>query len=326
MLNDTQLTFLVSAIGTVNGSTVVDELRKIENQSIKIIGANSTPREFVVTSKFVDEYYEFPSAVDDKDYYLEYVLSFCVEHKVTHLICFIDEEVESFTKNRRLFEENHICLCLPDYSTVSTCHYKDVFSKWVKEAIPEIWIKEYLHFDTIIDSDFPLFAKPIEGRASIGCRAIENPEQFKVFLEETDSGKNFIIQEKIDGDVVGVDIVRNRITNQNIVIQKRELMRNSNGCGTVVEIIDDTRLKKICLSLAEKLDLNGVINAEFFLTQDGPKIIEINPRLPAGTSYSCMAGGNTVINSILIAEGKPCKIDAIQIGKKYARRYETYEM
>ena len=182
MTNNNQLTFLVSAIGTVNGSTVVNELRKVKCQPIKIIGANSTPKEFVVTSKFVDEYYEFPSAIDDKNYYLEYVLKFCIEHRVTHLICFIDEEVEYFTRNRRLFEENHVYLCLPDYSTVSTCHYKDVFSKWVKEAIPEIWIKEYVHFDTIRNSDFPLFAKPIEGRASIGCRTLGNREQLKLFL------------------------------------------------------------------------------------------------------------------------------------------------
>ena len=103
-------------------------------------------------------------------------------------------------------------------------------------------------------------------------------------------------------------------------------MRNSNGCGTVVEIIDNKEINEICVSLAEKLDLNGLINVEFFLSESGPKIIEINPRLPAGTSYSCLAGANTVINTLLIAEGKPCEFDKIKIGAKYARRYETYEM
>ena len=110
------------------------------------------------------------------------------------------------------------------------------------------------------------------------------------------------------------------------MIQKREILRNSNGCGTVVEIIDNSELETICKQIAEKLDLNGIINVEFFITKEGPKIIEINPRLPAGTSYSCLAGGNTVINTLLIANGEPCEIGKIKIGKIYARRYETYEM
>lgn len=326
MTNRNQIRVLVTAIGTVNGAAVVEELTNYTERPVYIIGANSTPKEYVVTSKYVDEFYEFPSAVEDREYYLSYVLDFCIGHRITHIICFIDEEVESFARNRKLFENNNICLCLTDYSTVSICHFKDVFSKWVKEWMPGIWIKEYKDFSALNNEDFPLFAKPIEGRASIGCFSIDNREQLSTFLAKTNDAEGYIVQEKVMGDVVSVDIIRNRKYDQTLIIQKKELMRNSNGCGVVVEIIDNERLRDICLSLATKLDCNGVINAEFFLTENGPKVIEINPRLPAGTSYSCLAGGNTVINSILIAEGKTCKFYEIKIGAKYARRYETYEM
>ena len=56
------------------------------------------------------------------------------------------------------------------------------------------------------------------------------------------------------------------------------------------------------------------------------KIIEINPRLPAGTSYSCLAGCNTVLNLLHIAKGLPLIESNIKIGARFARRYETYEM
>lgn len=317
-----QMKVLVTAIGTVNGGTVVEELNK---NHIYTIGANSTPREYVVTSKFVNEYYEFPSAVEDQNYYLEYVVRFCDKHSITHIICFIDEEVESFTRNRKLFEQHGVKVCLADHETVSVCHFKNKFADWIEQWFPEIAIRRYPVNQVDYDK-LPLFVKPIEGRASIGCRAIISKSDLKQFMEETKGGENYIIQQLTQGDVVGVDIVRNRKHNQTFIIQKKELMRNSNGCGTVVEIVDDSELKRICLSIAEKIDLNGLINAEFFITNQGPKIIEINPRLPAGTSYSCMAGGNTVINTILIAEGKPCEFEPIRIGKIFARRYETYEM
>ena len=43
-----------------------EELRKSPVSSIYIIGANSTPANYVVNSKYADEYIEFPSAVDDR--------------------------------------------------------------------------------------------------------------------------------------------------------------------------------------------------------------------------------------------------------------------
>lgn len=326
MKNSEQFRVLVTAVGTVNGSAVIDELRKYKKGSIYIIGANSTPKEYIVNSKYVDEYYVFPSAVEAPEYYLSYVVKFCVDHKVDHIICFIDEEVVSFARNKEVFDIHNIRLCLADYNTISICHYKDRFTDWVEENIPEIAIRRYTDFEKISDSSFPIFVKPVEGRASIGCRAVENREGLCSFLQETNNAKGYIVQEKLTGNIVGVDILRNRSFGQILLIQKKELMRNANGCGTVVEIIDDPKLREICSVIAEKLDLNGLVNAEFFMTPNGPKIIEINPRLPAGTSFSCLAGGNTVVNTLLIADNKPCEYHEIETGKIYARRYETYEM
>ena len=66
---------------------------------------------------------------------------------MTHTICFIDEEVESFTRNKDKFDRIGVNLCLNEYRTVETCHFKDLFSKWIKDNIPDIWIKEYKNFD-----------------------------------------------------------------------------------------------------------------------------------------------------------------------------------
>ena len=50
---------------------------------------------------------------------------------MTHTICFIDEEVESFTRNKDKFDRIGVNLCLNEYRTVETCHFKDLFSKFL---------------------------------------------------------------------------------------------------------------------------------------------------------------------------------------------------
>lgn len=76
----------------------------------------------------------------------------------------------------------------------------------------------------------------------------------------------------------------------------------------------------------KKLNLNGVVNAEFFYCDGEYKIIEINPRFPAGTSFSVLAGCNMPLNAIKIANGEPCIDCDIAYGKHLAKRYETYSM
>ena len=76
----------------------------------------------------------------------------------------------------------------------------------------------------------------------------------------------------------------------------------------------------------ETLDLNGVANIEFFATQNGYRIIEINPRLSAGAVYTCMAGLNMVTNAMRIADEEECELGDLAIGAHFAERYEAYRL
>ena len=67
------------------------------------------------------------------------------------------------------------------------------------------------------------------------------------------------------------------------------------------------------------------MNNKYRITKDGPKIIEVNPRLPAGIAYSCMCGLDVVMNALRIARNQECKFEPIRIGAHFAKRYETYE-
>lgn len=316
---------LVTAIGTMTASAIVGELRRAGG--FYIIGGDIYEQNTVATSKFVDEFHVFPPAIRELEQYIEFVLRFCREHKVEYYFAVIDEEIVNLSAHRSLFEEIGVKLCIPNRELVETCHFKNRFSAWVRDEMPEIAAKTYLSAEEIGDGDFPVFVKPVEGRASIGCMKIGSRRQLQEAVPAEEIGKTVIVQEFLEGGIATVDIIRNAKTGQIVTVPRRELLRNPNGCGIAVQTFADEKLQGICRRLAEKLCLNGVVNAEFFCLKDGSfRIIEVNPRYSAGTEYSCMAGANMVLNAVEIADGRPCTEGTVTLGRHYAKRYETYEM
>lgn len=314
---------LITALGTVNAGAIIDSLKKYDS-SIYIYGADINQKRNIVNSKYVDTYHVFPSSVDDSDKYLNFVLEFCQANKIDYIFSVIDEEVFNFSKNRMKFESIGTKLCVADYETIKTCHLKNCFSDWMSENFEEYMIKTY-QYENLKSDNYPLFIKPIEGRASIGCRKIENKSDFT--QHEINNRSKFILQEYIEGEIYVVDMVRSRKYNQFTCCIRKELLRNGNGCGIAVEIIDDKKIIEIARNISNKIDLNGVISMEIFKTKDGLfKVIEINPRLPAGTSYSILAGCDTVRYALEIAMDNKLSIQPTNTGMRFARRYETYEM
>ena len=313
---------LVTAIGTINATSIVRELKK--NDSYYILGADINHKNEIVTSLDVNEYFQFPLAVNDE--YLSFIIDFCRDHQVEYYFATIDKEVVTVSENREKFSEIGTKLCVVNREFAELCHFKNVFNRWIADNMPSIGIKSYKNSEFAERASFPLFAKPVVGNASVGCVKINNLAELNFMASNNNFWDKFLVQDFVSGQNITVDCVRNRKTGQKNQIQRRELLRNSHGCGIAVEIIHDDKLSEICDEIMEKLDLNGVCNMEFFETDSGYKIMEINPRFSAGTTYSCMAGVNTVQAAIDIADGRECTFGEIAVGAHFAERYEAYRM
>ena len=292
-----------------------------------MIGADINPENQIATSLDTDEYYEFPYVSEDN--YFSFVLDFCRKHKVDYYYAVLDIEVFKITKERKKFEEIGTKLCMVNYEYCNICHFKSSFNEWVRNNLPEVYIKTYKTFDEIVT--FPVFIKPVEGVASKGCQAIYTMKALKEKVTSEALNKDIIVQELIKGEIVTVDLIRNKKTGQKAQIQRRELLRNGNGCGIAVEIVNYPYLEEICNILMEKLDLDGVSNAEFFYVEkeNEPiqfRIIEINPRFSAGSRYTCMAGINIILNAKKIVDGQECEFGTVEVGQHFAERYEAYRM
>ena len=313
---------LVTAIGTVTATAIVKELKKTGD--FYILGTDIHNRREIATSRDVDAFYQFPYSTGED--YIPFALAFCEAQGVDYYYAVIDQEVVHLARNRDRFAAVGTKLCIVDYAFARVCHFKDLFGAWVSEHIPAIAIREYKSFAEAKTAAYPLFIKPTEGVASAGCRRIDSYAELTACVSAEELGKTVLVQDFVSGINITVDCVRNRKSGQKIQVQRRELLRNPNGCGIAVEIFRDPRLTEICDMLMEGLDLHGVANMEFFDTGAGYKIIEVNPRFSAGTLYSCMSGVNTVLNAMKIADGEPCAVLEAEIGTHFAERYEVYRM
>lgn len=310
---------LITALGTMNASAIINALRKYD-ESFRLIGADIYSKESIANSLFVDEFYQFPRADIETDKYVNYLYDFCVHHAIDYCFCFIDEEVSALANQINRFNTIGTKICIPDVNTINMCHDKHVFVQWLQANMPKYCIQTYQSPDEI--KYYPIFIKPKFGRASIGCKKVNSFSELKSL--HIDWNKT-IVQEYVEGDIIAVDVVSNLKYGQVQCCQRKELLRNNNGCGVAVEIVRDTRIEEICMQLVQKMHVNGVINVEFFVSRDFVKIIEINPRLSAGTMFSYKAGLNTVVQAIHIVNGNPCEQSNIQVGSRYAKRYETYQ-
>lgn len=315
---------LVTAIGTAASTAIIFQLKRIGGYYV--IGGDIYKKNQVATAIDVDEFYTFPTAIKEVDTYIEFAVNFCKEHEINYYFATIDEEIVNLSKNREKFDVIGVSLCIPNYELIMTCHYKDVFSGWIEKNMPEIFIKRYKKFTDIEDKDFPLFAKPIEGRASMGCRKIDSRAVLNELINTEVQEENFIVQEYAEGEIIVVDLIRNAKFRHTGQVQRIEKLRNSSGCGIAVKIMQDPVLTEICNQLMQRLNLNGVANAEFFRNGNQYKIIEINPRFSAGTSFSCKAGCDTVTAALDIAAGNDFVLDDPVVGMHLAKRYETYRL
>lgn len=314
---------LVTALGTVTASTIARELKN--NIDCYVIGADINKKYEIASSLDVDEFFTFPP-ISNLDAYLTFVKDFCKNHQVDYYYAVLDKEVVLISNHEAEFEEIGTKLCVVNREFANSCHYKNYFNEWIARNMPAICIKSYNSYEQINENSFPLFIKPVEGLASSGCKKINNMHELRLNVPEDKIGSEILVQDFVEGANITVDLVRNRKTGQMAQAQRHELLRNGNGCGIAVEIIHDEKLHEICNQLMEKLDMNGVTNAEFFAQNGEYKIIEINPRFSAGSRYSCMAGLNTVLNALYISQGKQCVFGEVAKGAHFAERYEAYRM
>lgn len=283
------MNLLVTAIGSFSADCVINSLRKVGHT---VVGCDIYPPEWHAVSKDCNWVYQAPYATKESEY-VQFLLDISLKHDIEYLFPLTDLEIDVLDRNREVFKQNRIVLCMPSSQTLAIARNKYVLYKTFEydDLVPSI--STYLSGEVPITL-LPAIAKPYNGRSSEGVLRISNVKE----LEEVSSKSGYIFQEIIEGPVFTVDYIRNSYTDKDFSIVREELLRTKNGAGTTVRMSNDMSLKRLVSHIGNMIQVNGCINMEFIQSKGKYYLIDINPRFSAGVAFSHMAGYNMVLNHL----------------------------
>ncbi len=314
--------FLLTALGTNNNSTVCKYLK--ENCNNYVVGTDIYPENYIPSSKITDKFYQV-SSVLNMDEYIKELYDICLKENIDYLLPVIDEEVYAISLNKVKFEDIGVKITCSNSKSIEICSNKLKCCKFLKENFPLVYIKTNILSENIT-GNYPLFIKPINGRASNNCFKINSKKELDLY-QKVLSAEKYIIQEYIDGDFYTADFVNDNVNKKFYCLIRQELVRNKNGCGVVVKTVKNNSIEKLIKDIINKIGYTGIGNCEFVINKNRVYIIEINPRLSAGIDYSIKSGFDVIKAELNMIEEKEQDINTkFLYNKIFVRRYETYEM
>lgn len=325
-------TILVTAIGSFSAVTVIESLKK---QGHRVIGCDIYPAEWVANSKITDVFYKAPYATD-RPAYMEFVKMVCKEEEVAYVMPLTDVEIDLFRSWETAAEDTGAVICMSDRKMLEIIRDKKVLEDYLTsmgicEPIPGVLLSE-IEYGNLA---YPLVIKPVDGRSSQGLRMVNTAKEMELAVELCKGNlSQYLVQPKISGPIITVDVVRNPETEECVCIPRRELLRTPNGAGTSVYVFHHETLEKQCRDIAKALDIRGCVNFEFVeeLTPesgDAPgkwRFLECNPRFAGGLAFSHVAGYDMVKNHLNCFMGAAIEPRGETREQYIARRYTEFVM
>jgi len=126
---------------------------------------------------------------------------------------------------------------------------------------------------------------------------------FQELLEPADREVTCAVYRKQDGEVLSLLMLR----------------RLTGGFTGWAKVIDEEETSQMCKRIAEGLDLRGSMNVQLRLTNQGPRVFEINPRFSSTVLMRHRMGFSDVLWAIEEAEGNAVHFPVIDRNKIMVR-------
>ncbi len=250
-------------------------------------------------------------SIYSKDY-IEKLKELVRSHNINAIISLNDLELPILAKHRDEIEQ------LGAKVIISSPRVIDIaFDKWKTfNFFKEIGVDTPKTYITLSDAqnalakgelEFPLVIKPRWGSASIAIDIVENEEELQLAYQlqrlkiqksilkdasSEDIEKSILIQEKINGDEYGIDILNDfEGKHYGSFIRKKMSMR-SGETDKAISVING-KFSKIAKTIAEHTKHIGNMDCDFFVSNDKVYYLEMNPRFGGGYPFSHEAGINT---------------------------------
>jgi len=206
-------------------------------------------------------------------------------------------ELELFGTTVMISSPQMVKIAFDKYQTYLTCKENNI-------PVPITYLFGLIGREDFKNLNFPVIVKPRFGSASIGVHKCDDLEELIFYGKRI---RDLLVQEYVEGYEVTADVLfglKNELLSY--VLRKRIKIR----AGEVERgmTIKDSRIFDLIEIFAKTFQFQGPINIQFFITDRGPILTEINPRFGGGYPLSYYAGINfpkMIMNMINGIEVKP---------------------
>lgn len=251
-----------------------------------------------------------PSIYDEN--YINAISTIIQEENIQAIISLNDLELPILSANRDQLErlgaqviispENVIDICFDKWKTYHFFKANDINTpltfiniRMAKEAIKNKELK------------FPLIVKPRWGSASIGIDIVHTEQELDLSyrlqhlkvsrsilgkISASDSENSILIQEKLNGEEYGVDILNNLAGEYYGSFVRKKLAMRSGETDKAVSIVD-IALSNVAEKVGRATKHIGNMDCDFFVVDGKVYYLEMNPRFGGGYPFSHEAGINT---------------------------------
>lgn len=119
---------------------------------------------------------------------------------------------------------------------------------------------------------YPIIVKPRSGQGSKGVAVVQTPEELKT-CETGWVWQSYLVPED---EEYTCPVYSSQVSGTQVLLLKRRLMGGLTGSGVVVE---NAEIEQYVRRIVECMRLDGAMNIQLRLTEAGPLLFEINPRI-----------------------------------------------
>ncbi|MEM7815644.1 MAG: ATP-grasp domain-containing protein [Candidatus Aenigmatarchaeota archaeon] len=316
-----------------------------EGRRLKIITADINPDAYGF--HFAEKGYVIPPG-NDPDF-IPKVLDICRKERPDLLVSVVDPELLPLSKSKNEFESLGVKVVLSEPQAIETAQNKrkcyEIFG--MGGIVPDFRIvKSSSGFENAVKElgfpKHPVCFKPSFGYGMRGFRILK-PSTNRgeiLFGEKPDSTfadfqdivgilrdyekklglPEIIVMEYLEGKEYTVDMLLER--GKPLITIPRLRKVTTRGISTVAVVERNQEVIEKAELVANRLVLDYNANIQFKYGKDGPKLIEVQPRL-AGTTVACVgAGANLPYLGLKLALGESIKIPDVRWGTVMKRFWE----
>lgn len=209
-----------------------------------------------------------PPATDSK--YLEWLAEYVTQNNVALFLPTSEAEIAFFGVNN-ISAINHTQVLVNGPATVNLSLDKLECMSFLASkglAVPDNGLVGETEPDV-----FPVIVKPRFGSGGRGVKLLNSRAEYQQQATAGEVWQDYLAPENEEYTCA---IYRSKTCRTRSLILRREL---SHGMTSRGEVVVNEDITDYLLQIAESLDINGAVNVQLRLTQRGPRLFEINPRL-----------------------------------------------